>query len=313
MSAARKVLFPIQHNDLWNAYKRALDCMWKVEEVDLSNDYDDFMKKMSPDERYFIKHVLAFFAAADSIVNINLIEFMQQNVPELEAQYFYNQQVLIECVHTEMYNLLIHQLITDERERDMLLNAFEEMPCVRKKADWAMKWINGGDATFAERMVAFAVVEGVFFSGSFAAIFYVKTKGIMPGLTFSNELISRDEGLHTDFACMYYNKYVKDKLEPKRILDMFIEAVALEKEFFTSALPSKLLGINAQTMGEYIEFVADRLLVQLELPRYFNTPNPLDFMNNISLEGKTNFFERRVGEYKRFGAGDEKYVILDDF
>ncbi|AAZ38213.1 RR2B [Agrotis segetum nucleopolyhedrovirus A] len=313
MSIARKVLFPIQHNDLWRAYKQALDCMWKVEEVDLSKDCDDFTSKLNDDERYFIKHVLAFFAAADSIVNINLIEYMQQNVPELEAQYFYNQQVLIECVHTEMYNLLIHQLISDEHERDTLLNAFERMPCVRKKTDWAMKWINSSTATFAERMVAFAIVEGVFFSGSFAAIFYIKTKGIMPGLTFSNELISRDEGLHTDFACLYYNTRVHDKLAPDTVLSMFKEAVAIEKEFFTAALPAALLGMNAQSMCDYIEFVADRLLVQLHQPKHFHARNPFEFMNNISLEGKTNFFEKRVGEYKRFGAGDDKFVILDDF
>ncbi|AUV65316.1 RR2 [Alphabaculovirus myunipunctae] len=313
MSAARKVLFPIQHQDIWAAYKRALDCFWKVEEVDLSRDLYDFQNKLNDNERHFIKHVLAFFAAADSIVNINVIEYMQRTVPELEAQYFYNQQVLIECVHTEMYNLLIHTLVTDQTERDRVLNACELMPCVRKKAEWAMRWNDDSSASFAERMVAFAIVEGVFFSGSFAAIFYVKTKGIMPGLTFSNELISRDEGIHTDFACFYYNTRVEEKLEPQRVLDMFKEAVALEKEFFTSALPSRLLGINAESMGEYIEFVADRLLVQLNLPRYFNASNPFAFMNNIALEGKTNFFERRVGEYKRYGAGNEPYEILEDF
>ncbi|AIE47835.1 ribonucleotide reductase small subunit [Peridroma alphabaculovirus] len=313
MSVARKVLFPIQHNDLWTAYKQALDCMWKVEEVDLSKDYDDFAHKLTDDERHFIKHVLAFFAAADSIVNINLIEYMQRAVPELEAQYFYNQQVLIECVHTEMYNLLIHQLIAEEGERDMLLNAFERMPCVRKKAEWAMKWIDSKTATLAERMVAFAIVEGVFFSGSFAAIFYIKTKGIMPGLTFSNELISRDEGLHTDFACLYYRTRIEHKMPGHTMLAMFKEAVDIEKEFFTSALPVALLGMNAQSMCEYIEFVADRLLVQLGQPKYFNASNPFEFMNNISMEGKTNFFEKRVGEYKRFGAGDDKFVLLDDF
>ncbi|AIZ48603.1 rr2B [Agrotis segetum nucleopolyhedrovirus B] len=313
MSVARKVLKPILHDDLWAAYKQALDCMWKVEEVDLSRDYDDFESKLNDDERYFIKHVLAFFAAADSIVNINLIDYMQQKVPELEAQYFYNLQVLIECVHTEMYSLLIEQLIRDEHERDTLLNAFEHVPCVRKKAQWAMKWIESETATLAERMVAFAIVEGVFFSGSFAAIFYIKTKGIMPGLTFSNELISRDEGLHTDFACLYYKTRVNEKLNSDTILSMFREAVSIEKEFFTAALPVALLGMNAQSMCEYIEFVADRLLVQLGQPKYFNARNPFEFMNNISLEGKTNFFEKRVGEYKRFGAGEDKFVILDDF
>ncbi|AYN44996.1 rr2b [Alphabaculovirus alterspexiguae] len=313
MSLARKVLFPIEHNDLWAAYKRALDCLWKVEEVDLSKDRDDFLKKLNSNERFFIKHVLAFFAAADSIVNINLIEYMQQNVPELEAQYFYNQQVLIECIHTEMYNLLIHELVDDEQERDTMLHAFERMPCVKKKAAWAMNYIEKKDASFAEKLVAFAIVEGVFFSGSFAAIFYIKTKGIMPGLTFSNELISRDEGLHTDFACLYYTTRIKEKLEKDKIISMFQEAVEIEKEFFTSALPVSLLGMDAESMCEYIEFVADRLLLQLGHTKHFFTQNPFEFMNNISLDGKTNFFEKRVGEYKRFGAGQDKFELLNDF
>ncbi|QNV47795.1 small ribonucleotide reductase 2 [Alphabaculovirus altersperidaniae] len=313
MSAARKVLFPIQHNDLWSAYKQALDCMWKVEEVDVSKDYDDFTQKLTDDERNFIEKILAFFAAADSIVNINIIEHMQRTVPELEAQYFYNQQVLIECVHTEMYNILIHCLIADEEKRAVLFNGFEDMPCVRKKAEWAMRYIEDEKTTLAERLIAFAIVEGVFFSGSFAAIFYMKTKGVMPGLTFSNELISRDEGLHTDFACMYYNSRVSQKLDTPTIHQMFADAVAIEKEFFDEALPNSLVGMNADMMGKYIEFVADRLLVQLQQPKYFHTENPFEFMNNISLEGKTNFFEKRVGEYKRFGAGKDKFELLNDF
>lgn len=312
MSVARKVLFPIQHPKLWSAYKQALDCLWKVEEVDLSKDYDDFMK-LSDDERYFIEHILAFFAAADSIVNINLIEYMQRTVPELEAQYFYNQQVLIECVHTEMYNLLIQTLIPDSEKQNKLLNAIETIPCVQKKANWAMAWNDNPNATLAERMVVFAIVEGIHFSGSFAAVFYIKTKGVMPGFTFSNELISRDEGLHTNFACLYYTDYIFSKLAPQRIMDLFREAVEIEKEFFTEALPVALLGMNADMMCEYIEFVADRLLVQLGQQKYYNANNPFPFMNNISLEGKTNFFERRVGEYKMFGTGEDKYEILDDF
>jgi ribonucleotide reductase beta subunit family protein with ferritin-like domain len=312
MSVARKVLFPIQHPKLWSAYKQALDCFWKVEEVDLSKDYDDFMK-LSDDERYFIEHILAFFAAADSIVNINLIEYMQRTVPELEAQYFYNQQVLIECVHTEMYNLLIQTLIPDPEKQNKLLNAIETIPCVQRKANWAMAWNDNPNATLAERMVVFAIVEGIHFSGSFAAVFYIKTKGVMPGFTFSNELISRDEGLHTNFACLYYTDYIIDKLAPQRILALFQEAVEIEKEFFTKALPVALLGMNADMMCEYIEFVADRLLVQLGQQKYYNATNPFPFMNNISLEGKTNFFERRVGEYKMFGTGEDKYEILDEF
>ncbi|AGR56880.1 rr2 [Hemileuca sp. nucleopolyhedrovirus] len=335
----RKTILPIRHSDLWNAYKTALDCIWKVEEVDLSKDYEDWLFKLNQDERYFVKHILAFFASADSIVNINLIDYVRDAVPELEARYFYDQQILIENVHSEMYNLLIFEYIKDENERDTLLNAFDDVPCVRKKAQWALRWTEESNrwwhdwlvdpirrqicrwykkptpSKLARRMVAFAIVEGVFFSGSFAAIFFIKTKGIMPGLTFSNELISRDEGLHTDFACLYYNNYIpeNEKLSADEILSMFIEAVNIEKEFFTSALPCDMLGMNSTAMCEYIEFVADRLLVELRQPKHFNTPNPFNFMNNISLEGKTNFFERRVGEYKRFGAGQDGYEILDDF
>jgi ribonucleotide reductase beta subunit family protein with ferritin-like domain len=313
MSQARKVLFPIIHKDLWDAYKKALDCMWKVEEVDLSKDYEDFTKKLTENERFFIKHVLAFFAVADSIVNINLIEYMQRNVPELEAQYFYSLQVTMENIHSEMYNLLVHHLFLEEEEKNRVLNAFEHMACVKEKTEWALKWIENDQVTLAERLVAFAIVEGIFFSGSFAAIFYIKTKNIMPGLTFSNELISRDEGLHTDFACLYYNTRVENKLGRDMIINMFTEAVQIEKHFFTSALPVALLGMSAESMCDYIEFVADRLLVQLNQAKYFGTCNPFEFMNNISLEGKTNFFEKRVGEYKRFGAGLDKYEILEDF
>ncbi|AXS67778.1 rr2b [Cryptophlebia peltastica nucleopolyhedrovirus] len=347
MSNTRKVLLPIQHFKLWEAYKKALDCMWKVEEVDLSKDYDDYMAKLNDNERHFLKHVLAFFAAADSIVNINLIEYVRDAVSELEARYFYDQQILIENVHTEMYNLLIFEYISNETERDMLLNAFDDVDCVRNKARWAMKWIEDDNkekqtlwdrfivypvqqvynyfkktptkvsqgSRLARRMVAFAIVEGVFFSGSFAAIFFLKTKGVMPGLTFSNELISRDEGLHTDFACLYYNNYIaeNDKLTSSEILSMFKEAVEIEKEFFTTAIPCDMLGMNSKSMCQYIEFVADRLLVALNQEKYFHATNPFDFMNNISLEGKTNFFERRVGEYKRFGAGDDKFEIMEDF
>lgn len=338
MSNVRKVLLPIENVDLWRSYKTALDCMWKVEEVDMSKDRDDWNCSLTEDERHFLKHVLAFFAAADSIVNINLIDYVRGAVPQLEARYFYDQQILIENIHTEMYNLIIIDYVQDE-ERPIILNAFENIACVKRKAQWALKWTEPSSSLWqkwivdpltraynwiwsvptpselARRMVAFAIVEGVFFSGSFAAIFYMKTKGVLPGLTFSNELISRDEGLHTDFACLYYNNYIKecDKLTSDEILDMFIEAVDIEKEFFTSALPVALLGMNAKAMCDYIEFVADRLLVQLNQKKHFNTANPFDFMNNISLEGKTNFFEKRVGEYKRFGAADNKFELLEDF
>ncbi|WBB27200.1 RR2B [Mythimna sequax nucleopolyhedrovirus] len=313
MSAARKTLYPIVHEDLYEAYKRAEACFWRMEEVDLSKDYDDFQLKLNNDQRHFIMHVLGFFSAADSIVNINVLNYMLQTVPELEAVYFYTFQAAMENVHTQMYGTLIIELIPDKKQQDLILNAFDNVPCVRKKDDWAMKWIENDKATLAERLVAFAIVEGVFFSGSFAAIFYIKTLGIMPGLTFSNELISRDEGMHTDFACLYYNTRVQEKLSYETILDMFKEAVNIEKEFFTDALPVALLGMNANMMCEYIEFVADRLLLQLGQPKYYNARNPFPFMNNISLEGKTNFFERRVGEYKMFGTGSDKFEILNEF
>ncbi|QHB21801.1 Rr2 [Artaxa digramma nucleopolyhedrovirus] len=333
----RKVILPIQHPKLWSAYKTALDCVWKVEEVDLSKDYEDWQYKLNENERNFIKHILAFFASADSIVNINLIDYVRGAVDELEARYFYDQQIFIENIHSEMYSLLIFEYIKDEAEQKILLNAFDDMECVRKKAQWALKWTESTwwqdwlidparrcwnylsnrrtPSKLAVRMVAFAIVEGVFFSGSFAAIFYIKTKGIMPGLTFSNELISRDEGQHTDFACLYYNDYIPadEKLTSEQILSMFVEAVEIEKEFFTTALPCDLLGINAAAMCQYIEFVADRLLLELNQPKHFMATNPFNFMNNISMEGKTNFFERRVGEYKRFGAGQDSYEILEDF
>nr|QBI90338.1 rr2 [Trichoplusia ni single nucleopolyhedrovirus] len=316
-SVSRKTLFPIVNEDLWQSYKKALDCHWKVEEIDMSKDFDDWNNKLNDKERFFLKHVLAFFAAADVIVNTNIIEHMQSAVPEMEASFFYAQQTSIECVHTEMYNILVVEYIKDPQECDRILNAIEHIDSVKRKATWAQKWIESQTATFAERMVAFAIVEGVFFSGSFAAIYYIKDtkKGALPGLTYSNELISRDEGLHTDFACLYYNKYIakKDKLSESKVLNMFKEAVDIEKDFFTNALPVAMLGMNAHSMCEYIEFVADRLLIELGYEKYFKTLNPFEFMNNISLEGKTNFFEKRVGEYKRFGAANETYEILEDF
>ncbi|ABI35800.1 ribonucleotide reductase small subunit [Ectropis obliqua nucleopolyhedrovirus] len=334
----RKVILPIENQNLWRMDKTAMDCMWKVEEDDLSRDFDDWRHKLCVQERFFLKHILAFFASADTIVNINLIDYVRAAVPELEARYFYDQQILIENVHSEMYSLLVFEYIKNSEERNKLLNAFDRIDCIKKKAQWALKWTESKwwqdywvdpvlgcvqrrfrnksyPSKLARRMIAFAIVEGIFFSGSFAAIFFIKTKGLMPGLTFSNELISRDEGLHTDFACMYYNNYIpiNEKLSPQQILSMFIEAVDIEKEFFTTALPCYLLGINATEMCKYIEFVADRLLVELRQPKHFNTPNPFNFMTNISLEGKTNFFERRVGEYKRFGAGQDVYEILEEF
>jgi ribonucleotide reductase beta subunit family protein with ferritin-like domain len=316
MDANRKALFPILHEDLWRSYKQACECDWKVEKVDLSHDRHDWDNKLTAGERHFLTHVLAFFVNADMIVNDNLAKHMRQLVPQVEAQFFYDQQMYIENIHTEMYALLVQVLISDEQERDRVFNSIETIPSVRAKAQWARTWIDNPDATLAERLVAFAIVEGVFFSGSFAAIFYIKQRGILPGLTQSNEYISRDEGLHTKFACLYYKNYVPDdqKLDRDRMLDIFESAVRSEQEFFTDALPVSLLGMNARAMCDYIEYVADRLLVDLEQERHYNKANPFTFMNNISLEGKTNFFEKKSTEYKMYGAGvNETYEILTDF
>ena len=301
-SKNRFVIFPIQYDDIWKMYKKAEASFWTVEEVDLSKDLVDWAA-LSANEQYFIKHVLAFFAASDGIVNENLVDRFSGEVQIAEARFFYGFQIAIENVHSEMYSMLIDTYIKDSLERERLLNAIETIPCVRKKADWAMKWIGDRASTFAERLVAFACVEGIFFSGSFAAIFWLKRRGIMPGLAFSNELISRDEGLHTDFACLLYSKIIA-KPSDERTIEIVCDAVAIEKEFLTDALPVSLLGMNCDLMKEYIEFVADRLLVDLGYDRRWNTENPFDFMTNISLEGKTNFFEKRVGEYQKMGVTD---------
>ncbi|KAM6275352.1 ribonucleoside-diphosphate reductase subunit M2 B isoform 2-T2 [Spheniscus humboldti] len=276
----RFVIFPIQYPDIWKMYKQAQASFWTAEEVDLSKDLPHW-NKLKADEKYFISHVLAFFAASDGIVNENLI--------------------LIENVHSEMYSLLIDTYIKDPEKRDFLFNAIETMPCVKKKADWALKWIEDRESTFGERVVAFAAVEGIFFSGSFAAIFWLKKRGLMPGLTFSNELISRDEGLHCDFACLMFH-YLVNRPSEERVCEIIINAVEIEQEFLTEALPVGLIGMNCTLMKQYIEFVADRLLMELGFSKVFHAENPFDFMENISLEGKTNFFEKRVSEYQRFAV-----------
>jgi len=281
-------------------YKKAVASFWTTEEVDLSKDLRDWMS-LKDGEKHFIKHVLAFFAASDGIVNANLIERFSDEVQIIEAKYFYKSQVAMENIHSEMYSLLINTYVDTEGERNYLFNAVENLECVKKKADWALKWIKDKNASFAERIIAFAAVEGIFFSGSFASIFWLKKRGLMPGLAFSNELISRDEGLHTDFACLMY-RHLVHKPPVERIYEIIEEAVVIEKEFLTDALPCNLIGMNAQLMAQYIEYVADRLLVELMCPKVYNSENPFDFMENISLSGKTNFFEKKVGEYQKAGV-----------
>lgn len=297
----RFVLFPIKYNEIWQAYKRAEASFWTAEEIDLGKDLHDWEKRMNDDERFFISRVLAFFAASDGIVNENLVERFSGEVGIAEAKCFYGFQIMMENIHSETYSLLIDTYIKDPKEADLLFNAIETIPCIRKKAQWALKWISDRNSTFAERLVAFAAVEGIFFSGSFASIFWLKKRGLMPGLTFSNELISRDEGMHTDFACLLFS-HLEHRPSPKIVERIIVEAVNIEQEFLTDALPVSLLGMNAALMRQYIEFVADRLLVSLGNKKVYNATNPFDFMENISLAGKTNFFEKRVSDYQKAGV-----------
>lgn len=294
----RFIIYPIQYHDIWDYYKRALASIWTVEEVDLGKDMEHW-ETLTEKEKHFISHVLAFFAASDGIVNENLVERFCQEVQIAEARCFYGFQIAIENVHSEMYSLLITTYIKDQEKRHFLLNAIEKIPSVQKKAQWALKWVKNEGPSFAERLVAFSVVEGVFFSGSFAAIFWLKKRGLLPGLTFSNELISRDEALHCEFACLLYQKYIRKKPDEQTVFGIIKEAVSIEKEFLTEALPAALIGMNCELMKNYIEFTADRLLLELGYPKLYCKENPFDFMEHISLDGKTNFFERRVGEYQR--------------
>lgn len=308
----RFVLFPIQHDDIWQFYKKAEASFWTAEEIDLQPDLIDWENKLNDNERHFIKHVLAFFAASDGIVNENLAENFLSEVQYTEAKFFYGFQVTIENIHSETYSLLIDTYIKDSEEKNKLFNAIDTLDCVKKKADWALRWIDEG--SFAERLVAFAAVEGIFFSGSFCSIFWLKKRGLMPGLSFSNELISRDEGLHCDFACLLYNNHLIEKLPKEQVKKIILDAVEIEKEFVTDALPVKLIGMNSDLMGQYIEFVADRLLVELGNEKVFNVSNPFDFMEMISIQGKTNFFEKRVGEYQKAGVlgGSNQTFSLDE-
>lgn len=296
----RFVLFPIEHSDIWDFYKKSEASFWTAEEIDLSQDTVDWEEKLNDDERHFIKHVLAFFAASDGIVNENLAENFLSEVQYTEAKFFYGFQVMMENIHSETYSLLIDTYIKDPKEKDTLFNAIETLDCVKKKANWALNWIDNG--SFAERLIAFAAVEGIFFSGSFCSIFWLKKRGLMPGLTFSNELISRDEGMHCDFACLLYNSHLINRLPEEKVRKIIVEAVEIEQEFVTDALPVKLIGMNAELMSQYIEFVADRLLSELGLEKVYNVSNPFDFMDMISLQGKTNFFEKRVAEYQKSGV-----------
>ena len=291
----RFVMFPIKHDDVWQMYKKALESFWRAEEVDLSKDLKDW-DSLSSDEKHFISMILAFFAASDGIVLENLGVRFMTDVKCSEARAFYGFQIAMENIHSEMYSLLIDTYIKKKDEKERLFNAVNNFKCIEDKANWAIKWIDSERDSFAERLVAFAAVEGIFFSGSFCSIYWLKKRGLMPGLTFSNELISRDEALHTEFAVMLYSKLEK-KLSQKRIYEIILEAVEIEKSFITDALPCRLIGMNSKLMKQYIEFVADRLLVQLGYEKYYKSTNPFSFMELISLEGKTNFFEKRVGEY----------------
>lgn len=308
----RFVLFPIKHHDIWKMYKIHEAAFWTAEEIDLAQDLTDWRENLNDEEKHFIKHVLAFFAASDGIVNENLgVNFLSE-VQYAEARCFYGFQVMMENIHSETYSLLIDTYITDPKEKTYLFNAVETVPAVKKKADWALRWINSED--FKERLIAFAAVEGIFFSGSFCSIFWLKKRGLMPGLSFSNELISRDEGLHTEFACMLYKNHIKNKLSQDRIKEIIESALEIEKEFITEALPVRLIGMNSDLMKQYLEFVTDRLLVSLGCNKVYNSTNPFDFMENIALEGKTNFFEHRVSEYQKAGVknGDNNDLFSMD-
>ena len=311
----RFVLFPIEHDDIWAFYKKSEASFWTAEEIDLHQDISDWSNKLNDNERHFIKHVLAFFAASDGIVNENLAENMVSEVQYTEAKFFYGFQIMMENIHSETYSLLIDTYIQDQKEKTYLFNAIETLDCVKKKAEWAFRWIDNG--TFAERLIAFAVVEGIFFSGSFCAIFWLKKRGLMPGLSFSNELISRDEGMHCDFACLLYNQHIQQKLPKESIQGLITDAVDIEKEFVSDAIPVNLIGMNSDLMCQYIEFVADRLLLSLGNETIYNVENPFPWMEMISLQGKTNFFEKRVGDYQKAGVlaskEDQVFSMDEDF
>ncbi|KZE76013.1 ribonucleotide-diphosphate reductase subunit beta [Myroides marinus] len=296
----RFVIFPIKHHDIWDWYKKMEASFWTAEEIDLHQDLSDWNNKLNEDERYFIKHILAFFAASDGIVNENLAENFVNEVQYPEAKFFYGFQIMMENIHSETYSLLIDTYVKNEEEKDKLFRAIDVFPAIMKKAEWALKWIES--ESFAERLIAFAAVEGIFFSGAFCSIFWLKKRGLMPGLTFSNELISRDEGLHCDFAVHLHNNHLVNKVSKERIREILVNALDIEREFITESLPVSLIGMNSTLMTQYLEFVTDRLLVELGCGKEYNVSNPFDFMDMISLQGKTNFFEKRVSEYQKAGV-----------
>ena len=303
----RFVMFPIKYNDIWDMYKKQVECFWRPEEIDLTKDLTHW-DALNTDERYFISLILAFFAASDGIVLENLAQRFMCDVQVSEARAFYGFQIAMENIHSQTYSLLIETYIKDKEEKHKLFNAIENFPCIKKKSDWAQKWIRDNRSSFATRLVAFACVEGIFFSGAFCSIFWLKKRGLMPGLTFSNELISRDEALHCEFAVLLYSKMVK-KIDKARIHEIIKEAVEIETEFICEALPCRLIGMNSLMMTQYIQFVADRLCVQLGYKKIYNVLNPFDWMELISLEGKTNFFERKVGEYALANKTQSKEVF----
>ena len=306
----RFVLFPIEHNDIWKFYKQQEACFWTAEEIDLAQDIQDWDNKLNDDEKHFVKHILAFFAASDGIVNENIALNFVNEVQYTEAKMFYGFQIMMENIHSETYSLLIDSYIKDKEDQLNLFNAIETIPAIKKKAEWAMRWIENG--TFAERLIAFAAVEGIFFSGSFCSIFWLKKRGLMPGLTFSNELISRDEGMHCDFACHLSNNHIQNKLSEDKIKEIIVSALAIEKEFILEALPVRLIGMNSDLMSQYLEFVTDRLLTALGCSKVYNSENPFDFMQNIALQGKTNFFEKRVAEYQKAGVNNKSDESIED-
>ena len=312
-STDRFVLSSIRYPDIWQMYKRAEACFWTAEEFDAAGDLEDWAR-LTDDERFFIKHILAFFAASDGIVNENLCQNFSVEVQLFEARAFYGFQIAMENIHSETYGLLIDAYVRDSDERMRLFHAMETIPCVAKKAAWAIRWTSGEAASFATRLIAFAVVEGVFFSGSFCAIFWLKKRGLMPGLTFTNELISRDENLHCEFACLLFSKLV-NKPTVEVVHAIVADAVAIEKEFICDSLPVRLIGMNSSSMSNYIEYVADRLLISLAYPVRYNATNPFEFMELQSMEGKTNFFEKRVPDYQKAGVltGERSYGHDDDF
>ena len=308
----RFVMFPIKYQDIWEMYKKQVDCFWRAEEIDLTKDLVNW-ESLNRDEKYFVSMILAFFAASDGIVLENLASRFMCDVQVSEARAFYGFQIAMENIHSETYSLLIETYIKDKEEKSKLFNAIENFPCIKKKSNWAQKWIHDNRSSFATRLVAFACVEGIFFSGAFCSIYWLKKRGLMPGLTFSNELISRDEALHCEFAVLLYSKLVK-KIDKARIHEIIKEAVEIEIEFICQALPCKLIGMNSDLMTQYIKFVADRLVVQLGYKKIYNTANPFDFMELISLEGKTNFFERKVSEYSLANKQTENaFEISEEF